>query len=505
MNAPLKKPAKGEKIVMIAVDLLDDSPTNPRQHYDGIEDLARTVATNGIIQPLVVRPVGDRFEIGAGHRRKRAAIVANLAAVPCVVRELTDQQIVEMQLVENVQRRDIEPLDEGRSYQRLIELGLSADDICDRVGKSRSWVYGRIKLCDLSLPAQTALAEGRISASVALAIARRPSDTQEAALAAVLVEQGEDPLSFREAKRRLEWHGVRLRLLRDAPFDVATEISGTAPACTACPKATTDDHGADVCTDPLCWRAKVDHELARQGAELEKSGVKVLPLGEAAKVVKPGHSSPRAGWLRLNDDLLRRVDVEFVTYAPISTTTESRYAPFARATAVEASLKAGKRTKELHDLRARGLLPCPPKRAAAKAANAQNQEREQEREREYQAHLAQVRPVVEAIEGAKKPGDVPAWIYYLLAEVAEHAGGTSEELERRRGWNEDWLLEEKLEGMEPIEAFALAVDLALTDRYGGPGRLKRAMEAAAKADAAAKKAATKKAAAKKSAAKGGRS
>ncbi len=173
---------------------LKPSPTNPRKHFDPdkLRELAASLTAVGVIEPLVVRvapkknPGTAGFEIVAGERRYRAAKLAGLAEVPAVVKDLTDVQVIELQLIENLQRDDLTPLEEGRGYRALIDSDPkkhSAESIAARIGKSPKYVWDRMKLLDLAPPAMKLLESGRISAGHGILIARLTKKDQERAIA----------------------------------------------------------------------------------------------------------------------------------------------------------------------------------------------------------------------------------------------------------------------------------------------------------------------------------
>lgn len=139
---------------MVAIDKLSPTPFQPRSEFDpeGLRELAESISKNGIIQPIIVRHKSrDEFEIVAGERRWRAAKLISLQTVPVIIRQLTDKDVMEMALVENLQRQDLSPLEEAFAYRRLLgEFGHTQDDLARTVGKSRSHIANLLRL--LSLP-----------------------------------------------------------------------------------------------------------------------------------------------------------------------------------------------------------------------------------------------------------------------------------------------------------------------------------------------------------------
>lgn len=151
MNAP--EPL-ATRLQMLPLHLLDPSPTNPRKSFPeaSLQELADSIRQAGVISPLLVRPsfASGRYEIVAGERRWRAALIVQVDSVPVIVRELQDHEVVELQCIENLQREDVSPLEEAGGYRLLIQqFGHTAEAIAAKIGKSRSHVFGRLKLMDL--------------------------------------------------------------------------------------------------------------------------------------------------------------------------------------------------------------------------------------------------------------------------------------------------------------------------------------------------------------------
>ncbi len=164
------EPALPRSARQLPVEKLEPNPLQPRRRFDEdeLESLAASIRANGILQPILVRrhpAKPDRHEIVAGERRWRAAQRAGLHEVPVLERALTDREVLEMALVENVQRRDLSALEEAEGYQRLIaEFGRSQEDLAEEIGKSRAHVANTLRLLKLPEEAKAMLVEGRISA-----------------------------------------------------------------------------------------------------------------------------------------------------------------------------------------------------------------------------------------------------------------------------------------------------------------------------------------------------
>jgi ParB family chromosome partitioning protein len=162
----------------IAIDLVQRNPQQPRKHFDETElnELASSIRTHGVLQPILVRPIADgKFEIVAGERRWRAAQKAGLHSIPAVVRELNEVEVLEIAIVENVQRMDLNPLEEAQGFQALIDrFGRTQQEIADAVGKSRPHIANMLRLLALPDDLQEMVRDGRLSAGHARAILTAP-------------------------------------------------------------------------------------------------------------------------------------------------------------------------------------------------------------------------------------------------------------------------------------------------------------------------------------------
>ena len=148
------------------IDQIDPSALQPRVHFDDakLEELAQSIRANGVVQPLLLRPKGQRFELIAGERRWRAAQLAGLTKVPAVVRNVSDDKVLELALIENIQREDLNPIEEAQAYQKLIEnLGLTQEVVAERVGRDRSYVTNYLRLLRLPDDIQDLVKIGRLS------------------------------------------------------------------------------------------------------------------------------------------------------------------------------------------------------------------------------------------------------------------------------------------------------------------------------------------------------
>ena len=199
---------------------LQPNPGQPRISFDdqALEELANSIREKGVLQPLLVRPKGKKYEIVAGERRWRAAKLAGLEYVPVVVKDLSDRETLEIAIIENLQREDLNPVEEARAFQKLIEFGMTQDEAAQAVGKSRPSVTNALRLLTLPKAALAALEAGEITAGHARAILAMPKEHQDWALTQILDKN----LSVRQAEE----------LKR-----VADTVNATAKANASAPKA----------------------------------------------------------------------------------------------------------------------------------------------------------------------------------------------------------------------------------------------------------------------------
>jgi ParB family transcriptional regulator, chromosome partitioning protein len=186
-TAPARSPSGPQ---LVDIDLIDPSPYQPRTRFreEGLAELAQSIQSTGIVQPLVVRPMGSRYQLLAGERRWRAAQRAGLTRVPVIVREVSDETALEITLVENIQREDLNPVDEARAFERFMsEFHLTQEQVATRTGKDRATIANAVRLLRLEKPITDMIEDGRVSAGhgrallgitdakIRLALARRAS------------------------------------------------------------------------------------------------------------------------------------------------------------------------------------------------------------------------------------------------------------------------------------------------------------------------------------------
>lgn len=269
----------------VPLSLLNESKTNPRRAFDdaGLKELAASIRAQGILSPLLVRPLTENgFEIVFGARRYRAAQLAEQETVPVRIRHMNDAEVIEAQLVENLIRAEIHPMEEAEGFARLLALDepkYSIEQIGAKVGKQPSFVASRLKLIDLVPAVVETFYANEIGVGHALLLAKLPADQQQQALAACFKEvyNGGSQKSARILLpvRNLQFwiESNVLLVLKDAPFDKRdARLVSTAGSCADCPKRTGhnkllfgDDLGrqGDRCVDPKCFQAKLAAHVAR--------------------------------------------------------------------------------------------------------------------------------------------------------------------------------------------------------------------------------------------------
>ncbi|HAI21225.1 MAG TPA: chromosome partitioning protein ParB [Clostridiales bacterium UBA8153] len=184
----------------LAVESIRPNPYQPRRGFDAgeMQELVESIRAHGVLQPIVVRPSGEGYELIAGERRWRAAAACGHKTVPAVVRECSDRQLMELALVENLQRADLNAMEEAGAFWRLVdEFGLKQEDVAERVGKSRPAVANALRLLQLPLPLQDMVRGRALSAGHARALLPVADEQLQVKLGARVVEEG---LSVRQTE-----------------------------------------------------------------------------------------------------------------------------------------------------------------------------------------------------------------------------------------------------------------------------------------------------------------
>ena len=177
----------------IDIDLIEPNPEQPRTRFAeaNLEELAQSIRVNGVVQPIVVRSVGGRFQIVAGERRWRASQRAGLRKIPAVVKEVSDEKLLELALVENIQRQELNPIEEAKAYRKLIDnIGLTQEVIADRVGKHRTVITTSMRLLRLPTEIQRIIEEGSLSAGHGRALLMVDDPASQREVANLAIESG---------------------------------------------------------------------------------------------------------------------------------------------------------------------------------------------------------------------------------------------------------------------------------------------------------------------------
>lgn len=319
------------------------SPFNPRQYYPEREmaELADSMRAVGVMQPVLVRPIllpitegtsGEQishYELVFGHRRHKGAMLAGLDEVPAMVRKLTDQQSAQLQTVENLQREDLDAIEEAQGYAAYIAAhGITKDQLALNIGKSRTHVYNRLKLATLGTAAAAAYRANKIGAEVATLIARVEGEKNQAKALAIALEQ-EGAYGAKRSFRRIRDDLAEKFAtgLKDAKWNLTdATLLPIAGACSTCPKRSGvtpelyDDlvkgenqgqwsripKGENVCTDIDCFGEKKVAWLKREQAALEQKG-KVVIAGAKARSAIDAQGNVKGAYIALkgSEDALK--------------------------------------------------------------------------------------------------------------------------------------------------------------------------------------------------------
>lgn len=334
-NAPV-----GSVLDTLPLAVIIASATNPRRHFNAarLQELADSIKASGVHQPILVRPlpanrveetsyeplspqaawplpalqrrsVRPTHEIIAGERRYRASQLAGMATIPVLITRMSDDKVLELQIVENLQRDDLHPMEEAEGYQRLCEAtGITKDDVGAKIGKSRSYVYQRIKLLDLTQAARDAFVEDLIDMSRALIIARCPdTKLQLKALAECTRKDFRGDVSSVRSFQAWAQQNIMLRL-DNARFDTSdVDLVADCGSCSDCAKRTgaapdlfADVDSDDMCIDPQCFHQKRDAHDQATIEKAQRAGRKVIPIEKAEKIFEPYNSQRFKGYMELD-------------------------------------------------------------------------------------------------------------------------------------------------------------------------------------------------------------
>jgi ParB family transcriptional regulator, chromosome partitioning protein len=197
-------PADSDEIRDVEIDLIRPGQQQPRTTFDQarLEELAQSIRTSGIIQPLLVRPRGGLFELVAGERRWRAAQLAGLVRIPVIIRDIPDDKLLELALIENIQRQELNPIEEANAYKRLIEsLSLTQDEVAQRVGRDRTFITNYLRILKLPSEIQSLLETEKLSFGHARALLGLSDVILQRRYAQKIVKHN---WSVRETERRIK-------------------------------------------------------------------------------------------------------------------------------------------------------------------------------------------------------------------------------------------------------------------------------------------------------------
>ncbi|MGH9966294.1 MAG: ParB/RepB/Spo0J family partition protein [Pyrinomonadaceae bacterium] len=191
----------GEESRDIAIDSIVPSTMQPRTRFDEskLEELAKSIKSNGVVQPLLVRRTDAGYELVAGERRWRAAQLAGLSRVPVLIRDVPDDKVLELALIENIQREDLNPIEEAHAYKKLIDkMGLTQESLADRIGRDRSYITNYLRLLRLPPDIQRLIEEAKLSSGHARTLLGATDIDVQRRIARRIIERG---LSVRETER----------------------------------------------------------------------------------------------------------------------------------------------------------------------------------------------------------------------------------------------------------------------------------------------------------------
>jgi ParB/RepB/Spo0J family partition protein len=297
--------------VNVPLEAITPSPLNPRRDFAkaDLAELAASIRENGVLQPILVRPTAEpkRYELVAGERRWRASREGGRADIPAVVREIPDDQVLRLALLENLQRKDLSPCEEADALVALHKSGMGVSDIAAKIGKHPNYVYSRMKLADLSPAARKLYRSGRISHAAALLIARLPNAKDRDTAAKHIsehVDGPEDAMTTAQVRDYLDRTSMLQLGEARFPKDQDGYVSGV-PACTSCPKRTGNQRGlfpeasAETCTDAECYRAKHQMYMQRTREAALAAGRTVIE-GQKAKALLPYGGAIPKGYVLLD-------------------------------------------------------------------------------------------------------------------------------------------------------------------------------------------------------------
>ena len=281
--------AGDQKFELIKLNNIEPDPNQPRKffHEGELQELIDSIRENGVIQPILVRPKGKSYMIVCGERRYKAscavqAIFKSRYTIPCIVRQMDDQKALELQVIENLQRKDVHPIEEGQAYWSLRQKGANLEEISLRVGKSIKYVARRLQLTELIDEFQQLAFDGHLDITDALELSRLIKDSQKLIYENCVTKnkKGEVTVSnmswkINEAKNDLS----------RAKFDIKSKtLLPMAGSCTSCLKNSANtpdlfDSKSKTCLDPWCFKIKTQNHILEKAKEYVESGCFVVAPG----------------------------------------------------------------------------------------------------------------------------------------------------------------------------------------------------------------------------------
>lgn len=479
-----------QTVEQLAPDQLAPNPWN-RKHFnaESLEELADSIRAVGIIEPIIVRPLtllesgpDAKFQIIAGERRWRAAQLAGLPWVPCILREVDDRAAREAHAIENLQREDLNAIEEGENYRQLLsELGCKVEDLQARLGKKRSHIYARLKLVDLPEPIRDAIIQGQIDATAGTLLASIPAEKQQLKALGEVMNGGSEwddqqdksvrvPMSFRKARMHIEAN--YRKPLAGAWFDPAAEGLGGSHvhSCMKCPLRTGNIPGLPsgsnpmVCTEPKCFEDKTAAHCASLLEVHRAKGEEVLEGKAAAKLWQYGGLAynsgyvsgettiplPKGKYATLEKALGKRMPAPFYAVNP-----QGKVCALYRKTAVEEALVDA------------GLRQPPETDEPTKPQSAEDAVRvDIERKVAVLSRDVLATELVDTFEDVTVPKEkFNAMLLFIIEAMDNSDGFNHDVIMRRRGWTGGHLVEhaKKLSGLGKVN---LLLEAFLCDPYG---------------------------------------
>lgn len=280
------------KFEFVELKKIQPDPDQPRKffHEGELQELTDSIRENGVIQPILVRPFSKGFKIVCGERRFRASLAVQSLyktrnTIPCIVREMDDQKALELQVIENLQRKDVHPIEEGQAYYSLRKKDLTLEEISLRVGKSIKYIARRLQLIELTEEWQQLAFDGHIDIKDALELSKLIKDSQKLIYnnCVEINKKGEVHISNIEWKIRDQQND-----LRDAIFDLKSKtLLPQAGSCTSCLKNSENtpdlfDTKSKICRDPWCFKIKTNNHVVEAAKLSIESGCFVVAAGASS-------------------------------------------------------------------------------------------------------------------------------------------------------------------------------------------------------------------------------